>query len=87
MPQNPLISGQIEIAGYPTQCMPQGVSFLFHWHKRKMDRVGGESHVAVVDNILEPDRPIPSVLFGLSGMEHSTNICHISEWMDASPLK
>lgn len=36
-----------------------------------MGGVGGESHTAVIDSILELDRQTPSGLFGLPGMEQT----------------
>lgn len=66
----------------------QGVSSLFRWHKCKMDTVEGESHNAVVDGILEPDRPIPSALFGLCGRGQTLNKYLSHPWMNGfMPLK
>lgn len=88
VPHDPPGPGQTGMVSYPPLCWLQGVNSLFHWSKCKTDRAGGESHRAAVDSILEPDRLIPSALFGLCGREQTLNKHSSRQWMNGcTPLK
>ena len=66
-----------------------GVSYLFHWHNTKWTDAGGESHIAIIDGILETGwTDSQAFCCELSDMEQIFNKHWLNQWMSGyKPLE